>query len=81
MEYRRRTLSSALDDDIEKQAHRRRGTSVSIDEQIDEYTEYMYSGTFNIFNSICCGFVKLICPCCRKKRDHTTTNLSTTSLE
>lgn len=81
MEYRKRTVSSALDDDIEKQTSRRRGTSISIDDQIDEYTEYVYSGTFNIFNSICCGFIKLICPCCHRKRDHNTANLSTISLE
>jgi hypothetical protein len=67
MEYRRRTLSSPIDDDIEKQLPRRRGTS--IDEHIDEHIDYMYSGTFSIFRSIFCGFVKLICPCCIKKRE------------
>ena len=52
MEHRRRTLSSALDDDfnvdIEKQTPRRRGTSVSIDDTLDEYTEYVYNGTFSL---------------------------------
>jgi hypothetical protein len=71
MEYRRRTFSNVLDDefpDIEKQIPRRRATSASIDETLDEYTEYVYNGTFSIFNSICCGFIKLICPCCYRKK-------------
>jgi hypothetical protein len=80
MEYRKRSLSSALDD-IEKQVPRRRATSTSIDDQLDEYTEYVYSGSFNILNSICCGLIKLICPCCIRKRDPNTANLSTISLE
>jgi hypothetical protein len=70
MEHRRRTISNVLDDefpDIEKQIPRRRTSSVSI----DEYTEYVYNGSFNLCNIICNGFLKLICPCffcCAKKR-------------
>jgi hypothetical protein len=71
MEHRRRTISNVLDDelpDIEKQIPRRRATSASIDDTLDEYTEYVYNGTFSICNTICCGFIKLICPCfCRKR--------------
>lgn len=81
MEYRKRTLSSAsADTDIEKQVPRRRATSAFIDDQLDEYTEFVYSGSFNILNSICCGLIKLICPCCFRKRD-LNTKLSTISLE
>jgi hypothetical protein len=73
MEHRRRTLSSALDDDfpvdIEKQIPRRRGTSVSIDETLDEYTEYMYNGTFSLSNMFCKSLINLICPCFRRKRE------------
>jgi len=71
MEYRRRTFSNVLDDefpDIEKQMPRRRATSASIDESIDEYTEYVYNGTFSLSRFFCCGFINLICPCfCRKQ--------------
>ena len=70
MEHRRRTFSNVLDDeiDIEKQMPRRRGTSASIDDALDDYTEYVYNGTFSVCNLICCGFLKLICPCCCRKR-------------
>jgi len=71
MEHRRRTISNVFDDDIvdiEKQIPRRRATSASIDDTLDEYTEYVYNGTFNVFNTILCGFLKLICPCCCRKR-------------
>ena len=71
MEHRRRTISNVFDDDIvdiEKQIPRRRATSTSIDDTLDEYTEYVYNGTFNVFNTIFCGFLKLICPCCCRKR-------------
>jgi hypothetical protein len=70
MEHRRRTVSNVLDDeiDIEKQMPRRRGTSASIDDALDDYTEYVYNGTFSVCNLICCGFLKLICPCCCRKR-------------
>lgn len=68
MEYRRRTVSNTLDDDIEKQLPRTRAKSASIDESIDEYTEYVYNGTFSLSRFFCCGFIKLICPCfCRKR--------------
>lgn len=77
MEYRRRTLSNVLDDevnDIEKQVPRRRSTSASIDEQLDDYSEYLYTGTFNITKSIFKGIVNLICPCCIRKREAITIN-------
>lgn len=61
MEHRRRTLSSVLDDDIEKQLSKNQ--SVSIDEKLDEYTEYAYNRSFGM----CCRLIKLIC-CCRNKR-------------
>jgi hypothetical protein len=44
MEHRRRTLSSAFDDDIidiEKQVPRRRGTSASIDERQNAKSEIL----------------------------------------
>jgi|LakMenE01Jun11ns_1017448.scaffolds.fasta_scaffold6817343_1 hypothetical protein len=72
MEHRRRTFSNVLDDDIidiEKQLPRRRGTSVSIDEAIDEHIEYVYNGSFSFFHTIFGGFIKLICPCCRRNRE------------
>ena len=73
MEHRRRTLSSALDDDIpvdiEKQLPRRRGTSASIDDTLDEYTEYVYNGTFSLSNMFCRSLINLICPCFRRNRD------------
>jgi hypothetical protein len=73
MEHRRRTLSSALDDemtvDIEKQTPRRRGTSTSIDDALDDYTEYVYNGTFSVTQMFFKGMLKLICPCCCKKRE------------
>lgn len=70
MEHRRRTLSSVLDEefpDIEKQPIRRRATSTSIDEQLDEFTEFVYEGSFNVTHSVISGFIKLICPCFRKR--------------
>lgn len=72
MEYRRRTLSNVLDEDvidIEKQIPRKRTASASIDEQLDEYTEYLYTGSFNFTKSIIKGVLNLICPCCYKKRE------------
>ncbi len=69
MEYRRRTFSNVIDDlpiDIEKQVPRRRGTSASIDETIDEHIEYVYNGTFSVTRIFFCGLLKLICPCCNR---------------
>ena len=70
MEYRRKTLSSSLDDcfsnDIEKQSTRK--LSISVDDTIDEYTEYMYNGTFNFTKIIYRGLINLICPCCYRNR-------------
>jgi hypothetical protein len=69
MEYRRRTVSNVIDNDfidIEKQIIRKRSTS--IDETLDEYTEYVYSRTFIVCNILCCGLLKLICPCSYRKR-------------
>jgi hypothetical protein len=66
-------LSSALDDeltvDIEKQIPRRRGTSASIDDAIDDYTDYVYNGTFSITKMFCRGLLNLICPCFARKRE------------
>ena len=70
MEYRRKTLSSSLDDlsnDIEKQSTRR--PSISVDDSIDEYTEYVYNGVFNFTKIIYRGIIKLICPCCYRNRE------------
>ena len=70
MEYKRRTLSSALNDyfpnDIEKQSTRK--PSISVDDTIDEYTEYMYNGTFNFTKIVYRGLINLICPCCCRNR-------------
>jgi hypothetical protein len=77
MEHRRRTLSSAFDDeivDIEKQIPRRRGTSASIDDTIDDYTEYVYNGTFSLTRLFCTPILNLICPCFRKERAPITVN-------
>jgi hypothetical protein len=66
MEHRRRTVSSALDDeipvDLEKQPTN--FVSGSFDEDIQQYTDYIYNGTFNLGNYIVCGFIKLICNNC-----------------
>jgi hypothetical protein len=64
MEYRRRTVSAVMDD-MEKQPPRRRGTSASIDEEIEQYSEYIYNGNFNICKTVFCGIKNLIC--CRIK--------------
>jgi hypothetical protein len=69
MEYKRRTLSSALDDfpnDIEKQSTHR--PSISVDDTIDDYTEYVYNGTFNLTKIVYRGLINLICPCCCRNR-------------
>jgi hypothetical protein len=71
MEHRRRTLSSAFDDDIvdiEKQVPRRRGTSASIEDTLDDYTEYVYNGTFSLAKVFWKPILNLICPCFRKER-------------
>ncbi len=65
MEYRRRTFSNILEDDIELQLSKPH--NVSIDEQIDNYTEYVYNGTFSVLDTVFCGIIKLICPCCFRK--------------
>jgi hypothetical protein len=64
MEHRRRTFSNILEDDIELQLSKPH--NISIDEQIDNYTEYVYNGTFSVLDTVFCGFLKLICPCFRK---------------
>ena len=72
MEHKRRALSNVLDDDIidiEKQTPRRRGTSVSIDETLDEYTEYIYNGSFSVTSMFFRGFLNLICPCRQRNRE------------
>jgi hypothetical protein len=71
MEYRRRTLSSLDDENIiaatVETGRRRRGTSASIDSQLDDYVEYMYSNTYNLSTSVFSGILNLICPCFRRK--------------
>jgi hypothetical protein len=72
MEYKRRALSNIVENDIfdiEKEIPRRRGTSISLDEQLDEYSEYLYTGYFSFTQSILKGILNLICPCCYYKRD------------
>ena len=67
MEFRRRTLCSALDDlteDTEKQHSYR--PPISVDDTIDEYTEYVYNGVFNFTKIVYRGIINLICPCCCK---------------
>lgn len=68
MEHRRRTLSSAIDDDlprdIELNAPRRRGTSASLDDEINQFTDYMYAGSFNLSTSVFRGFINLIQSIC-----------------
>lgn len=70
MEHKKKTLTPDLIIDIEeKQA--RRNSSFTDDEldDFDEYTEYNYTGTFSICNSICRGIIKLICPYYFTKRN------------
>lgn len=69
MEYRRRTFSNTLNNqlfDTEQQIPV--SNSILIDKNLDEYTDYVYNGNFNICNIICRGFIKLMCPCCFRKR-------------
>jgi hypothetical protein len=68
MEYRRRTISNTLDD-IENQLPRIRTKSASVEESIDEYTEYVYNGTFSLSRFFYHGLVNLICPCFYRKRE------------
>jgi len=63
MEYRRRTFSNVLKDDIEKQIYIQHTISTST----DEHTKYVYNGTFSIFNTVIFSFIKLICCCCIRK--------------
>jgi len=51
--------------DIEKEYYVSTGV---IDHKLDDYTEYVYNGNFNLFNTIFCGFINLICPCSRRKK-------------
>ncbi len=66
MEHRRRTISSVMDEDIENVLPRPK--SPSIDDQIDEYTEFVYTGSFDVSRSVFRGFLNLICPCLYRKR-------------
>ncbi len=69
MEYRRRTLSSLDDNDSDiENGRRRRGTSVSLDDQIDDYVDYMYTNSYNVSSSVFSAILNLICPCFRKTR-------------
>lgn len=68
MEYRRRSLSSDLDEDLEEPYTRRRDKSASsIDDQLDQYAEYLYNGTFSVARFLCGGFLNLIKDCLRCK--------------
>ena len=67
MEYRRRSLSSDLDEDLEEPYTRQRSISSSIDEQLDQYAEYLYNGTFSVARFLCGGFLNLIKDCLRCK--------------
>jgi hypothetical protein len=72
MENRRRAFSNTIDgntidNDIEKQIARRRNTSVSIDDILDNYTEYVYNSIYN-FTKICLrGILNLIYSVCRRR--------------
>lgn len=73
MEYKRRSLSSSLENDViesdnfkETSYTKRRGSSMSLDEEMEEYTEFMYNGAFNICNFFARGIKNLICFCFRK---------------
>lgn len=66
-----KTISNNFNDnmiDIEKQYNTRHCTSISDDDDYMDYTEYMYNGSFSIYKTFMCGFIKLMCPgCCRKR--------------
>lgn len=49
----------------------KRYRSHSFDEDLDNFTEYLYKGKFNICRIIFNGLKKLICPCLNKKRKQT----------
>jgi hypothetical protein len=67
MEHKRRRISSAADDvEVDIEAVRCRGSS--LDETIDEHIEYVYNGSFSFVKMFFRSLVKLICPCCLKKR-------------
>jgi hypothetical protein len=66
MEHRRRTLSSVLEEDIENIMPRPK--SPSLDDHIEEYTEFVYRGRLDVSKSIFRGILNLICPCCYRKR-------------
>jgi hypothetical protein len=67
MEHKRRRISSALDEEIiDIEAVKCR--SNSLDETIDEHIEYVYNGSFSFVKMLFRSLVKLICPCCLKKR-------------
>jgi|LakMenEpi03Aug12_release.lakeMendotaPanAssembly.Ray.scaffolds.fasta_scaffold3794999_1 hypothetical protein len=68
MEYRRRSLSSSLDEDsdMERQPSRRRTTSSSIEEDLDHYADYVYNGTFSVARFFYNGAINLIKDCFRR---------------
>jgi hypothetical protein len=75
MEHRRRTISNVFDNEIndnETQTPKMNRISISIDDilddTLDEYAKYTYNGIFSIYNVVCYRFLKLICPCCSRKR-------------
>jgi hypothetical protein len=68
MEFRRRTLSSiidndCIDDDVNNSMADVRQRGLSTDEMIEEYSEYLYNGSYMCFSSICYKLLNLICFC------------------
>lgn len=46
----------------------KRYRSSSIDDELDNFTEYVYNGSFSFCRNIFNGIKKLICPCLYRKR-------------
>jgi hypothetical protein len=51
----------------EKMESKRRASSVSLDESIEQYSDFVYNGTFSFLRVIFGGILKLICPGCRRQ--------------
>ena len=70
MEHKRKRINSVLDEEIidfEVRGH-------SLDETIDEHIEYVYNGSFSFAKMAFRSIIKLICPCCSKKREQIEVN-------
>ncbi len=73
MEHKRKRISSVLDEEIiDLEGSRCRGQS--LDETIDEHIEYVYNGSFSFAKMAFRSLIKLICPCCFKKREQIEVN-------